>query len=203
MNREWMAPLTGVVAVAFFVLGLILVGFPDSADSPAKEVVDYYLDNKDSILVGTASIGLGILFFAFFAGCLRAALRRAEGEGGVLSAVVLVGAAIFAVGLSIDAAITGTLAEYADDLEPGVVQGLQGIFDTNFIPYGAGGAAFLIAAGMSIIRHGALPKWLGWLGVVGGVASVTPASIVAIPLWILIASVLLALDAKTATSASV
>jgi len=198
MNKESLGPLTGVAVAVFVAVALILVGSPPAPDSSAQEVVDFYLDNKDSIVIGSISIGLAVLFFAFFAGYLRAVLRRAEGEGGMLSAVVLVGAAIFAAGPSIDAAIAFGLAQYADDLEPGAVQGLQVIFDANFIPYAVGGASFLIAAGISIIRHGALPKWLGWLGVIAGVAALTPASIIAIPLWILIASVMLALDARTA-----
>jgi hypothetical protein len=53
---------------------------------------------------------------------------------------------------------------------------------------------FLIASGISIVRHRALPVWLGWAAIVIGVVS--PVEIVGIPavlLWILIVSVMLAM----------
>ena len=62
---------------------------------------------------------------------------------------------------------------------------------------------FLIASGISIVRHGALPRWLGWVAIVLGVASATPAFFIAFLLaaiWILIVSVMLALRARPATA---
>jgi hypothetical protein len=64
--------------------------------------------------------------------CLRKVLRAAEGEGGMLSAVALAGATVMAVGAAIDATISFTLAETADNIEPTAVQALQALWDNDF-----------------------------------------------------------------------
>jgi hypothetical protein len=59
---------------------------------------------------------------------------------------------------------------------------------------GLGFSTFLLATGISAIRHGALPGWLGWSAIVLGIATLAPAEFVAIPVglvWVLVASVLL------------
>jgi hypothetical protein len=57
---------------------------------------------------------------------------------------------------------------------------------------GVGPTLFLLATGIAIVKGGALAKWLGWLGIVLGVVSLTgfigplPAGI-----WVLVASIVL------------
>jgi hypothetical protein len=69
------------------------------------------------------------------------------------------------------------------------------VLDNNdFIPAAAGVAVLVLAAGASVVRHGGLPKWLGWLGIVIGILAFTPAgffAFLAAGIWILIASVML------------
>ena len=59
MNRskEWLVPLTGVGFVVVGIVSFIVGGEPKSADDPVREIVDFYVDNKDSIQVG-AFIGV-------------------------------------------------------------------------------------------------------------------------------------------------
>ena len=33
---------------------------------------------------------------------------------------------------------------------------------------------FLLAAGISLVRHGALPRWLGWIAIVLAIVAATP-----------------------------
>ena len=172
-------------------------------ESPVQEIVDHYSGDKDSIVVGSILIGLGTVFLLFFAGSLRSVLRRAEGEGGVLSTIALVGATVLAVGIAIDATISVALAESVDDIEPSAVQALQALWDNDFLPAIVGAVVFLIASGISIVQHGALPRWLGWVAIALGVASATPVLFIALPLagiWILVVSVMLAMRARTATA---
>ena len=49
---EWLAPLTGVAFVVVVVVSFILMGEPPDADDPASEIVEHYVDNKDSIEIG-------------------------------------------------------------------------------------------------------------------------------------------------------
>lgn len=205
MRRDpWWIPLTGALFLVLLITSFVVGGEPPDADSPAREIVEHYVDNKDAVIVGAMLSGLAASLFVFFAGYLRKVLRRAEGEGGVLSTVALVGAGILATGAAIDATISFALAEAAGEVDPAAVQALQALWDNDFVPMAVGLQVFLLAAGLSIVRHGALPKWLGWLAVMLGVLAVTPAGFVAFmggALWVLAASVLLALGLRRAEPA--
>ncbi|MDP9277638.1 MAG: hypothetical protein M3O76_05465, partial [Actinomycetota bacterium] len=72
------------------------------------------------------------------------------------------------------------------------------------LPMAAGMGVLVLAAGLSTIRHGGLPKWLGWAGVVIGAASFTPAGFFAFLLsgiWVVIVSILLTLGRRSAAPA--
>jgi hypothetical protein len=63
---------------------------------------------------------------------------------------------------------------------------------------------FLFSTGISIVRHAALPKWLGWIAILLGVLGVTPAGFLAFMgggIWILVVSVMLALRTRAAATA--
>lgn len=201
MNREWLAPLTGVAFIVVVFIGFAVAGEPPDADEPVQEIVAHYVDDQDSIRIGAflATLAGGLLIF--FGAYLRKVLRAAEGEGGMLSAVVLVGATAMAIGAAIDGTISFAIVEAADDVDPAAVQALQALWDNDFMPVLLGAAVFLLASGLSIVRHGALPKWLGWVAIVLGVVAFTPVGFVSFPLgglWILVVSVMLAVRARRA-----
>lgn len=199
-NREWLAPLTGVAFVVVVIISFVLAGEPPDAGEPAAEIVEHYVDNKDSIEVGAFLGALAGTLLVFFFAYVRKVLRAAEGEGGVLSAVVLIGAAIIALGAAIDSTISFAIAEAAEDIEPESVRTLQALWDNDFIPFVLGTQLLWFAAGISIVRHGALPKWLGWVAILFGVVALTPLAFFAFiagALWILIVSIMLAQRARS------
>jgi hypothetical protein len=198
-SKEWLAPLTGVAFIAVAIIGFAVGGEPLDAKHSPNEIVDWYVDNKDSVQIGALLAGLAGALFVFFAGYLRKVLRAAEGEGGVLSAVVFAGAIIFAVGLGIDSALSFAIAERADDINPIGVQTLQAFWDNDFLPLAMGLLLFLVSTGISIVRHGAFPKWLGWVTIVLGITTLTPAFFVGFigaALLVLITSVMMARQAR-------
>lgn len=200
MNREWLAPLTGVLFVALAIVAGIVAGEPPSAESPVEEIVDHYTDNKDSIVVGSFIGGTAAVSLVFFGGYMRKVLRAAEGEGGVLAAVALVGAAMMAIGLGIDITIGVAIAEAVDDVDPPAVQTLQALWDNDFVPIAIGIMTFLLATGISIVRHRALPAWLGWVAIALAIVGVTPIGWITFfggAIWILIVSVTLAVRASS------
>ena len=206
MNKssEWLVPLTGVAFVVLVIVSLIIGGEPPSADEPAQEIVDHYIDNKSSIQIGAFLGAVAGTLLVFFFGHVRKVLRAAEGEGGMLSLVALVGAAIVALGAAIDGTISFAIAEAADDIEPASVQTLQALWDNDFLPFALGSQVLWFAAGISIVRHGSLPKWLGWVAIVFGVASLTPIgffAFVAGAVWILVVSILLSQRARGGSAA--
>jgi hypothetical protein len=117
----------------------------------------------------------------------------------MLSALILVGGAIMAVGLAIDMTILFAIAEAADDIEPESVRTLQALWDNDFIPIAIGVVIFLLSSGIAIARYGVLPKWLGWVAIVLAVVGLTPVGFVAFlagGLWMAVVSVMLALQAR-------
>jgi hypothetical protein len=200
-SNEWLAPLTGVAFVVVGIIGFIIGGEPKSADQPVNEVVNFYLDNKDSIEIG-AILGVGAsVLLIFFGAYLRKVLRAAGGEGEMLSLVSFIGLVLVGLGFAIDGTISFALAEAADDIDPIAVQSLQALWDNDFLPIMLGVLAFLWATGISVIRSGALPKWLGWVMIVLGIAAITPigfVSFIGSALLVLVISILLSLRARSA-----
>jgi hypothetical protein len=200
-DRGWLVPLTGVGFIVLGILSFVVGGEPHSADDPVKQVVAFYVDNKDSVEVG-AFIGVAAtVLLVFFGAYLRRLLHAAAGEGEMLSLIAFAGVVIVAVGFAIDGTILIALSESADDIDPTAVQALQALWDNDFIPIMLGVLLFLWGTGLSVIRSGVLPKWLGWLMIVLGVVGVTPigfVSVIAAALLVLLLSVLLSVRARGA-----
>jgi Domain of unknown function (DUF4386) len=193
-SKTWAGPLMGVLFLVVAVVAIILVGEgQDATEKSAAQIVDFYEDNEDEQMAGSFLVAIATVLFVFFAGWLRMILRRAEGENGALSTVSFGGAVIFATGVAIVATLNLALADTANDLDPVAVQAVNAIVWDYYIPFIVGVSVFLLAAGISIVRHGALPTWLGWVAVVLGVVGATPAGFFALlggALWILVVSIL-------------
>jgi hypothetical protein len=74
----------------------------------------------------------------------------------------------------------------------------------RFFPVVMGACVFGIAAGLAILRGARLPKWLGWVIIVLGVASPTPAAEIALfglVIWIAVVSILIFLRSAPAKAA--
>jgi len=98
-----------------------------------------------------------------------------------------------------------TLGDTAESLEPAATQALNALNADFFFPLAAGMATFLFASGLVVVRSGGLPQWLGWAALVIGVASVTPVgffAFLASILWVLVASIVLALGRAGGPAAS-
>jgi hypothetical protein len=175
MKARTVGPLMGILFVALVIASFVIGGeTPDVDDSPTK-IVDFYVDNDSAQIWGAVVLGWSCVALLFFVGTLRRTLRAAAGDDGGLSAVVLLGGALMAVGLTIFAGLTFTLGDAADNLPRDAVVTLNALNGDMFIPLALGNAVFNLALGLAVIRHGALPKALGWLAIVLGVASLTPA----------------------------
>lgn len=204
MDRDqWWAPLVGAAFVLLVITGFAVGGEPPGAEDGAQKVASFYLENDTKLMVSGALIGVAATMLVFFAGVLRRELRKAEGEGGTLSLIAFAGALILAVGAAIDAMLLFVMAEAADKIAPAQLQTIQAIWDNDFLPMAVGVQVFMLAAGLSIVRHGALAKWLGWMAIVIGVIAITPAGFVSFMaggIWILIVSGTLALRGRPAAA---
>ena len=199
MKREWLIPLTGALFVALLILSFVVGGEPPDADEPVQEIVDHYVDNDVEIWISALIGGLAAVSLVFFGAYLRKVFSAAEGPGGMLSPLMLVGAAIMAVGAGIDMTILVALAEAAEDIDPAAVQALQALWDNDFVPIAIGIEVLFISVGLATVKYGVLPKWLGWFVLVLAVVGLTPVGFIAFPLgglWVIVVSVLLAVRAR-------
>jgi hypothetical protein len=192
---DWFPPFTGIIFVALFVVVFALLGLEgqDATEKTAEEIAEHYQDNDTKEYFGAAGIGLAAAFMLFFGGWLRRFLRDAEGPTGILSTVAFGAAVVFSAGGAVAGSVHLALADLADDIDPIALQAINGIDYDLFLIFPVGLGVMAIAGGISALRHGALPKWLGWVGIVGGVAFFTPAfpvGLVLVPLWILIVSII-------------
>jgi hypothetical protein len=193
---ERIAPLTGVIAVVIIVLVFAIGGSTPGDHDTAAKVRDFYGAHHNKHMTLSFILILSLPFLLFFASILRYDLRRAGGTGQLANAA-FAGGVLGATGIGVLSVVHLALADAADSTKTiGTTQVLNVLDNNDFLPMAAGLAVLVLGAGLSAIRHGGLPKWLGWAGVVIGVAMFTPAGFFAFLLsgiWILIASVLLTL----------
>ncbi len=200
-NKEWLVPLTGVAAILVSIIGFAIGGEPKSADEPVKEIVDFYVDEKSSVLAGAIIAGVAVLLLLVFAAYLRRVLRDAGGPREIWSALSFAGLVIVAIGFAIDLTILIAVAESAEDVSPVAVQALQALWDNDFVPIALGAVTFLLGTGAAILQSGVLPKWLGWLMILLVIVGVTPigfVSAIGAALLVLALGIVLSLRARSA-----
>lgn len=191
---ERFAPLTGVVFVVM-VTAIFTIGgsTPSSGDSAAK-VQAFYSAHSDKHMTLAYVMMITLPFMVFFASSLRNDLRRAGGTGQLANAAF--GAGILtAVGFGALAFVHLALADAADSAKTlSATQALNILDGNDFVLPVAGLGTLTLATGLAVVRHGGLPKWLGWLGIVIGVLIFTPAGFfgfLASGIWIVIVSIML------------
>jgi hypothetical protein len=199
---ERFAPLTGVVFFILIAITLALSNDTPDTDSSTADTVSYW-SAHDSRLIASAIIGtFAVIFLIWFGGSLRSALMRAEGGEGRLSTLAFAGILVIGITGGIGSSLTFVVADTVNDVPAEATQALSVLSEDFFLPFLAGIALFMFATGICVLRHGGLPRWLGWAAIVIGVVSVTPVGFIGFVLsfiWVPVASVVLYLrGAETA-----
>jgi hypothetical protein len=193
---ERLAALSGLVAVALWVIGVVLEEVSNLPGEDPNEILSWFQDESNTILSGAFIFMLGSLFFLIFIGALRVRLVRAESESAFLSAIAF-GAGLVVVAMTLlipGPNLAGALAE--DDLTPEAAQALTVVDDAFFVGAELTAALLLIATGLAILRYGALPRWVAWISFLFALWLLIPpigwaGLLVGVPLWTIIVAVLL------------
>lgn len=163
--ERW-APLSGIVFVCLTIPTLFMPAkSPPGADDPPAQWVAFVQDHRSAYLAAMCFSGLAVVAFIVYLATVATRLRAAGQELLALIALGagLITAAIWYVWLSFEGVLAWTSA---NQLSPAVVKTLLAAADFAFpFPIAALVAATSIAALCSAIW----PKWLSWVGVVGGV----------------------------------
>jgi hypothetical protein len=204
-NWERLAPLTGlafvVIVVAVFAVG---GSTPDQHDT-AQEVQAFYGAHHDKHEILSFILAFSMPFLLFFTSILRHDLRK-QGGTGQLANAAFAGGVLAAAGFGILTVVHLALAVAADSANTiGTTQVLNVLDSNDFLPMAAGLAVLVFAAGMSALRHGGMPTWLAWAGIVIGIVIFTPAGFIgflASGLWVAIVSILLTRARQSAAPAA-
>jgi hypothetical protein len=206
MTGKQLLPLSGVASVLLIVASFIVVGESPDLDAPAREVVSFYTDNDSSLQFGAALLALGAFFFMLFATTIASLLRRDPARGAVAANFSFAGGIVFAVGATIFAGLAFTAGDAVDDVGPTTLQTLHVLEMDMFFTVAVGTAAFLLGSGVGALKSGVLPSWLAWAAIVIGVIAITPLGFfgfLALGIWTLIVSVMLAMQARVAPAPGV
>ena len=195
---ERYAPLTGVLAIVLWVIGLILLfdGAPGDK-APGAEIAAWFDHKSSRILVAMLLFGLGTSAFIWFLASLAARLREAEGHPRLPSIVLLAGtaaAAVFTLTPAVSAAGALAYDNLNRTLTPQAAEAIWVLSDGFFFAAEMIAVAFMGAAAVSILRTRAFPLWYGLVtGLIAIVLIIAPigwaALIFGIPIWTLVTSV--------------
>jgi hypothetical protein len=175
MNAKLIGPLTGILFVLLTIGAFLVSGETPGTDDSRQKIVSFYLDNDSEQMISASLLALASVALLFFLGSLRRTLRAVRGDEGGLSTVALLGGLMIAVGASIFAGIGFTLGDVADELPPSAILTLNALNSDLFFPIAVGTAVFNLGLALAVLRHGGLPRLLGWLALVIGIAGLTPA----------------------------
>jgi hypothetical protein len=197
--RSWerYAPLTGVAAVALWVVGAFLLEKDDRPEGKDTAAIVAWVDKNDkSIIMGAIIFGFGVLFFVWMLGSLRSAIVSREGGPGRLGTLAFGSGVATSVCLLMTYVPQAQAAIDINDTSPTSTDALIHMGDAFFGGVELFAIPLLVATALASIRYGTLPRWfawvtlalalllavppIGWLGVIGG-----------LPLWVLLTSVLL------------
>jgi hypothetical protein len=169
--------LSGILFVVLFVPSYLSA--PDSpiATSGPQDVIDYFTDRQDGILIiNGLLLVFDAFFFLWFLGTLHGVLQDAEGEGHGFSSVSLAGGLIFIAlvltGAAVEIVYPATLARFENfqqDAQLGFLSlALSGwMYRFAFV----GMAALIAATSVIALRTSVLPGWVAWAGFVAALVA--------------------------------
>lgn len=170
MTRISWERLAALAGAAFVLLYVAAFGLGIEVGASDREILDYYADsgNRAKEVVAFFVIAAAALAFLVFASSLRSAIARAERESGMLAALVLAGGTASAVlvlaGNAVSRATAFAAMSDEFELDPNLRRLAE---DAGFLLFVSGALAaivLVVAVSLAALRHGVLPRWLGWTG---------------------------------------
>lgn len=177
MSDRWWAA-SGVVTVGFFVLGLVFADLVSSAGFPAydaslEQIDAFFVDDRDEAIAISVCHALSAAALMVFVAHLHGFIGRGGGAETRFATLALGAGAAASIFLLLSAVLYWTLTRSEVAEEPGVAQAVL------VLSYLAGGPALALSLGgftgatsAVALRTGALPRWIGQLGVATALLSV-------------------------------
>lgn len=170
-NRDdrdrWMA-WAGLAFLILTAVMMFLSGSDIADGASGAKVVESIEADKDGLLVAVFLTPVAVAVLLLFTARLRGLVGPAAGAGRRL---LQYGAVILASAMALGASIDLALITAADNNQEAVAQALNVLDSSTWMPFTIGLAILLTGAGMSVLRTGVLPAWMGWVALVVGVVS--------------------------------
>ena len=171
--------LGGIVFVVLVIASIVVASGNAMASDSAAEILKYFRDNQDGIKVGAFLSILASVPIIWWAGSLWSRLHRVGDRHNRLALIAVLGLLIGGVGNLTQTAVSAVVALRLPDVAPVTAK----FFFVLSLAFGAGGligiAVLVFAVSVAAFRLGAFPKWVGWLGVVDGLAFLVAAYTIA------------------------
>lgn len=197
--------VSGAVCVLSVMVGngLALAGWSGATDGSGV-LADLQRELSVVNIVGLSMELLGWVALVMFLGYLYRVLQRAEGPDGWLAPVAF-GSGLIMVSIKLGSIAPLVAAWYRrDDLTVTTAEILHDLAGAFFVVSGWATGLLVASAAGSALASGVLPRWLGWFGMVSGMATLVagtagmmyPRDYLPLPflaglLWILVTSVVL------------
>jgi hypothetical protein len=187
--NKW-APVSGVVAGV-----LVAIAFFAGPNSPGDgatgaQVIAWYGNHHTADFVSDIIGGVAVLFLVLFAVGLAVQVRTGDRwlAHGALAAAVFGG-----VGFLTSIGFDAVLAQDHSHLTIASAQTLGLLENDFFLPILVGFALFGILTGLAVVVGRILPKWMGWVMFVFGLACLAGPigyfALLATMLWVLVAGI--------------
>jgi hypothetical protein len=163
--------LTGIVGMVLLFAATIATATNEpELDASTAEAADFIKSLDASWIPPVEAVAdIGMIVLLWFMVGLPLLLRRHEGEVPVRSTVAMLSGVLVAAFVVLDSAyqVGAHRSSELDDAQLAFAYDLSQIGFTNiWLPIGS----FAFACGWLMVSTAALPRWLGWWGMVAGIA---------------------------------
>ena len=186
---KW-APASGALAGALVAIAFFAGPNSPGDDATGAQVIAWYGSHHTADFVFDLVGGLAVLFLVLFAVALGRQVRTGDRW---LAHGALAGAVFGGVGFLTSVGFNTVLAQDHNRLTIASAQTLNLLQNDLFLPIVIGFALFGILTGLAVVVGRILPKWMGWVMFVFGLACLAgPAGFfgtLATMLWVLVAGI--------------
>lgn len=198
--RRWgwepLAALAGVVAVILWVVGAVMQDSSNLPQETAEEMLIWFQAETGTLLASSYLWMLGSVFFLIFLGALRLRLLAREGPPAFFTAITFAAGTATAIltMLMPGGILAGAISE--NELTPDAALTLTFVELAFFGGAELSAALMLAAAAVVILRYRALPRWIGWVGLLFALLMLIPpigwvGLLWGLPLWTLVVAITL------------
>lgn len=196
------ASVAGIIFAVLFVFAILTAGdLPGGDEDSDATVTEYYEDsgNRSMIITVAYLLGISALALVVFARLGPYSLMRESTDSLVrnlaalgMAGAVMAGVAILAGGVAL-AAVSAGVTFQDEPVDPGVARFMGHLGYGSILLWGGLTGAFTVASfALGGLRSGAITSWLCWVGLAAAVVllfGVLFIPMAALPLWVLVASI--------------